>query len=72
MEIDFREIQGMGDWAYPWGPGHQVLQAPGGKPPIEGRGNILLIPYKNAQRTWKIKQEMWNAASKERAEPRAQ
>jgi hypothetical protein len=38
----------------------------------EGRGNILLILHKNAQGTWKIKQEMWNAASKERAEPKAQ
>jgi ketosteroid isomerase-like protein len=28
MEIDFREIQVMGDWAYEWGLEHQVLEAP--------------------------------------------
>ncbi|HKN25736.1 MAG TPA: SgcJ/EcaC family oxidoreductase [Candidatus Acidoferrum sp.] len=64
MEIDFREIQMMGDWAYEWGLEHQVLQPPGGKPQIESRGNILLILHRNANGGWKIKQEMWNAAPK--------
>jgi uncharacterized protein (TIGR02246 family) len=64
MEIDFREIQVMGDWAYEWGLEHQVLRPADGKPTIEGRGNILLILHKNAQGEWKIKQEMWNAAPK--------
>lgn len=65
MEIDFRKIQMMGDWAYEWGIEHQMLQPPDGKPVIEGRGNILLILHKNAQGEWKIKQEMWSAAPKE-------
>jgi ketosteroid isomerase-like protein len=64
MQIDFREIQVMGDWAYEWGLEHQLLQPPDGRPVIEGRGNILLILHKNAQGEWKIKQEMWNAAPK--------
>jgi len=71
MEIDFREIQLMGDWAYEWGLEHQVLQPPDGKPVIEGRGNILLILHKNAQGEWKIKQEMWNAAPKLAGESKA-
>lgn len=65
MEIDFRKIQVMGEWAYEWGLEQQVLQPPDGKPVIEGRGNILLILHKNAQGEWAIKQEMWNAAGKE-------
>lgn len=64
MEIDFREIQVMGDWAYEWGLEHQVLQPPDGRPAIEGRGKILLILHKNGKGEWKIKQEMWNAAPK--------
>jgi len=64
QEIDFRQIQVMGDWAYEWGLEHQVVQPPDGKPVIEGRGNILLILHKDAKGEWKIKQEMWNAAPK--------
>jgi len=64
MEIDFRQIQIMDDWAYEWGLEHQVLQPPDGKPQIEGRGNILLILHKDRLDHWKIKQEMWNAAAK--------
>ena len=64
MEIDFREIQVMGDWAYEWGIEHQVLQPPPGREAFDGRGNILLILHKNAQGDWKIKQEMWSAAPK--------
>jgi len=64
MEIDFREIQVMGDWAYEWGIEHQVLEPPPGKEPFDGRGNILLILHKNPNGEWKIKQEMWSAAPK--------
>ena len=64
MEIDFREIQVMGDWAYEWGIEHQVLEPPPGKEPFDGRGNILLILHKNSTGEWKIKQEMWSAAPK--------
>jgi uncharacterized protein (TIGR02246 family) len=64
MEIDFREIQIMGDWAYEWGIEHQVLEPPPGKEAFDGRGNILLILHKDAQGEWKIKQEMWSAAPK--------
>jgi uncharacterized protein (TIGR02246 family) len=64
MEVDFREIQLMGDWAYEWGIEHQVLEPPPGKEAFDGRGNILLILHKNAGGEWKIKQEMWSAAPK--------
>src|SRR5215475_4426914 len=64
MEIDFREIQVMGDWAYEWGIEHQMLEAPPGKEAFDGRGNILLILHKNANGEWKIKQEMWSSAPK--------
>ena len=64
MEIDFREIQIMGDWAYEWGIEHQVLEPPPGKEAFDGRGNILLILHKDARGEWKIKQEMWSAAPK--------
>lgn len=64
MEIDFREIQVMGDWAYEWGIEHQVLEPPPGKEAFDGRGNILLILHKDTVGEWKIKQEMWSAAPK--------
>jgi len=64
MEVDFREIQVMGDWAYEWGIEHQMLEAPPGKEAFDGRGNILLILHKNANGEWKIKQEMWSSAPK--------
>ena len=65
MEIDFREIHVMGDWAYEWGIEHQVLEPPPGKEAFDGRGNILLILHKNENSEWKIKQEMWSAAPKQ-------
>lgn len=67
QEIDFQKIQIIGDWAYEWGLEHQVVQLPDGKPPIDGRGKILLILHKDSSGAWKIQQEMWNSLSKPEA-----
>jgi uncharacterized protein (TIGR02246 family) len=72
MELDFRQIQTMHDWAYEWGIEHQVLQSSEGKPTIEGRGNIPLMLHRNEGGAWKIQQEMWNAAPKPPSETKSQ
>ena len=65
QEIDFRDIHVSGEWASEWGLEHQVAEGPPGKPAFDGHGKILLIFHKNAQREWKIQQEMWNSAGKD-------
>jgi ketosteroid isomerase-like protein len=67
QEIDFQNIQIAGDWAYEWGLEHQVVQPPDGKPPLDGRGKILLILHKDSSGAWKIQQEMWNSLPKPKA-----
>ena len=61
-DVDFRDIRIAGEWASEWGTTHQVVQPPGGKPPIETRGKILLVLHRETPGGWKIVQEMWNAA----------
>ncbi len=60
-EVEFHDIQVSGDWASEWATEHQMVQAPDGKPPIEGFGKMLLVLHREAGGEWKIKQEMWNA-----------
>jgi len=63
-ELEFHDIQVAGDWASEWAMEHQVVQAPGGKPPIESYGKMALVLHREANGEWKVKQEMWNAAPK--------
>ena len=42
-----------------------MVNFPDGKPPIEVRGKILLVPRRGKAREWKIKQEMWNPGPQE-------
>ena len=60
-EVEFHDIQVSGDWASEWATEHQVVQPPGGKPPIEGYGKMAFVLHREAGGEWKIKQEMWNA-----------
>ncbi len=59
QENEFQEIQVSGDWAWEWGKTHQVVQPPGGRPPAETRGKILLVLHREKSGAWKIRMEMW-------------
>lgn len=63
QQDDFRDIQVSGDWASEWATTVQVVQPPEGKPAIETHGKILLVLHREKDGKWRIKQEMWNAAS---------
>ncbi|HTP85960.1 MAG TPA: hypothetical protein VMJ34_03395 [Bryobacteraceae bacterium] len=60
QDNEFHDVQVSGDWASEWGTTHQVVRPPGGKPPIETWGKILLVLHKDASGAWKIREEMWN------------
>lgn len=64
QEMEFHDIAVSGDWASEWALEHQVVQPPDGKEPIETWGKMALVLHRDASGTWKIKQEMWNAAPK--------
>src|SRR5208282_2482887 len=66
QEMEFHDIQVSGDWASEWALEHQVVQPPEGKEPIETWGKIALVLHREANGAWRIKQEMWNAAPKQR------
>ena len=65
QENVFHDIQVSGDWASEWGETRQVVSPPDGKPPIEGRGKVLLVLHRNRAGEWKIRQEMWNPGPRE-------
>jgi ketosteroid isomerase-like protein len=64
-EVVFHDIRISGNWASEWATEHQVLQPPNGKPVIESRGKMALVLHREASGEWKVKQEMWNQASKQ-------
>jgi uncharacterized protein (TIGR02246 family) len=60
MDVDFQGIEASGDWASEWGFEHQVIQPPGGQPPLDEHGKLLLVLHRQSDGSWKIKREMWN------------
>jgi uncharacterized protein (TIGR02246 family) len=64
QDNDFHDIQVSGDWASEWGTTHQVVQPPNGAPVLETWGKILLVLHKDADGTWKIREEMWTPGVK--------
>ena len=62
FEMQCHDIQVAGDWGSEWCTEHQVVQYPGGKPPFEGWGKMLLVLHRSADGKWRVKQEMWNQA----------
>jgi len=63
MECFATEVSG--DIASEWCNEHQVVQLPGGKPPFDGRGRMLLVLRKGADGRWLLLREMWNQAKVE-------
>ena len=63
FEMRCFDIQVSGDWASEWCTEHQRVELGGGKPPFEGWGKMLLVLHRDADGTWRLKQEMWNQAT---------
>jgi ketosteroid isomerase-like protein len=60
FEMQCHDIQISGDWASEWCSEHQIVQYPGGKPPFDSWGKMLLVLHRGADGTWRVKEEMWN------------
>ena len=65
FEMECFAIDVSGDLATEWCTEHQVVQMPGGKPPFDGRGKMLLVLRKGSDRMWRMEREMWNQAGEE-------
>lgn len=65
FEMTCLAIDVSGDLATEWCTEHQVVQLPGGKPPFDGRGKMLLVLRKGADGNWRMEREMWNQAAAE-------
>ena len=63
FEMHCSAIEVSGEWASEWCDEHQVVLLPGGKPPFDGRGRMLLVLHKAENGIWQIKCEMWNQAA---------
>jgi hypothetical protein len=59
FEMQCHAISGSGNWASEWCEEHQIVLLPGGKPPFDGRGKMLLVLAKQADGNWRIEREMW-------------
>ena len=66
---DCETVFASGDWASERCVEHQVVQLPGGKPPFDGRGNILYVLHRGSDGRWRIRAEMWNPAAETPREP---
>lgn len=62
FEMKCFAIEASGDLATEWCNEHQVVQLPGGKPPFDGRGRMLLVLRRGEDGKWRIEREMWNQA----------
>lgn len=62
FEMECFAIDVSGDTASEWCTEHQVVLMPGGKPPFDGRGKMLLVLRKGVDGKWLLLREMWNQA----------
>ena len=62
FEMKCSGIDVSGNLATEWCTEHQIVQVPGGKPPFEGRGKMLLVLRKAPDGNWRMEREMWNEA----------
>jgi len=62
FEMECFAIDVSGDTASEWCSEHQVVLMPGGKPPFDGRGKMLLVLKRGLDGKWRLLREMWNQA----------
>jgi uncharacterized protein (TIGR02246 family) len=62
FELTCQGIEVSGNLATEWCNEHQVVLMPGGKPPFDGRGKMLLVLRKGGDGKWLLLREMWNQA----------
>jgi uncharacterized protein (TIGR02246 family) len=60
FEMKCFDVQVANDWATEWCLEHQRVALPGGKPPFEGWGKILLVLHRGSDGKWRLRREMWN------------
>jgi ketosteroid isomerase-like protein len=62
FELKCFAIDVSGDIASEWCSEHQVVLMPGGKPPFDGFGKMLLVLRRDPDGKWRLQREMWNQA----------
>jgi uncharacterized protein (TIGR02246 family) len=62
FKLECFAIDVSGELATEWCNEHQVVVMPGGKPPFDGRGKMLLVLRRGTDGHWRIEREMWNQA----------
>ena len=60
FELRCSGLQSEGELASEWCTEHQRVELPGGKPPFEGFGKMLLVLRRGADGKWRLVREMWN------------
>jgi len=59
FEMQCSGMEFSGKMATEWCSEHQVVQMPGGKPPFDGHGRMLLVLRRGADGGWRLLREMW-------------
>jgi len=59
FEMHCEGIEVSGELATEWCSEHQVVDLPGGKPPFDGRGRLLLVLRRGGDGRWLLLREMW-------------
>jgi uncharacterized protein (TIGR02246 family) len=55
------EIEGQGEFAYPWGTYETAMTPPGAKAPLKDRGKVLSVWRKQADGSWLASRVIWNS-----------
>jgi uncharacterized protein (TIGR02246 family) len=59
-DVDWRQIEIIGDLAYEWGVNTQTISLPDHPEPVKNTGKITLVLRKQPDASWKVVLESWN------------
>lgn len=59
-DLDWRQIEIVGDLAYEWGVNTQTISLPDHPEPVKNTGKITLVLRKQPDASWKVVLESWN------------
>jgi uncharacterized protein (TIGR02246 family) len=59
-DVDWRQVEMIGDLAYEWGINTQTISLPDHPEPVKNRGKITLVLRKQPDASWKVVLESWN------------
>ncbi len=61
FEQSVTEVEGQGEFAYPWGTFETTMVTPGAKAPVKDKGKVLAVWRKQADGSWLASRVSWSS-----------